>query len=99
MSDPMIRLTGLWQNEMRSGEKYLAGSLGAARLVILPNSNRRSDSDPSHVLYVSESKRRDDGQQRSSNSARGSAPQSADTTRFEIQPGELDPQDGDSVPF
>jgi len=44
----MIRLTGLWQ---RAG--ILSGGLSpSAKLVILPNTHKRSSSDPDAIAYL-----------------------------------------------
>ena len=35
------RLTGLWKNKDKNGKTYLSGSLGLARLLVLPNVEAR----------------------------------------------------------
>jgi hypothetical protein len=47
-----IRLSGLWEQTSERGVKYLGGSLGGARLLVFPNTDRRTTADPTHVLYV-----------------------------------------------
>ena len=45
-------MSGLWTNEMKSGEKYLSGSNGSVRYSIWPNGYKEKDTDPSHILYL-----------------------------------------------
>ena len=57
----MVRLSGLWRSETRNGQPMLSGSLGGARLVVLPNDRRRSDKDPSHHLFLAQAQPRQQG--------------------------------------
>ena len=47
-----IRLTGLWKNETKDGEAYLAGSLGGGRLLIFRNKRKGKDADPDYSLFI-----------------------------------------------
>ena len=47
-----VRLGGLWVNEDSSGKKYLGGYLGNARLRIIKNGFKNSDSEPDYIMYV-----------------------------------------------
>ena len=48
-----VRLGGLWKNKSRDGgTTYLAGSFGAARLLIFPNDRKQGERDPDYVVYV-----------------------------------------------
>ena len=52
------RLTGLWKNRDKAGKVYLSGSLGLARLLVLPNDFKRTEKDPDYnVLLVPAEKR------------------------------------------
>jgi len=49
----LIRLTGLWKSTSRAGDTYLAGSLSpSSRLLILPNSQKKKDSDPDYIAFL-----------------------------------------------
>ena len=50
----MIRLTGLWESTTKSGEFMLSGSLGGAKLIVLPNNRRTGDKSPTHTLLIAE---------------------------------------------
>lgn len=54
-----IKLTGLWANQMKSGQTYYTGSLGSARLVIFPNSYKEKDSDPDYNLFIQPKQNKD----------------------------------------
>ena len=56
----MIRVGGLWSNTTRSGGKYLSGSLGNARIVILPNDRKREGkNDPDYTLFIAPQEQRE----------------------------------------
>ena len=46
------RLTGLWKNKDKNGKTYLSGSLGLARLLVLPNDFKKKDSDPDYTVLL-----------------------------------------------
>lgn len=46
------KLTGVYKNKTKDGKVYLSGSLGAARLLILPNDFKRNDRDPDYNVLV-----------------------------------------------
>ena len=52
MSDPKIRLGGLWKSKSKNGVDYLSGSLGQARLLIFRNDQKRDDSAPDYTMYI-----------------------------------------------
>jgi hypothetical protein len=100
-----IRLGGLWRQESRSGEEFLSGPLGGGRLLVFENKHRKSDREPTHVLYLVPNTRPEDGEGQASNRnaprTRRTDPLPSDapgTERFEIQPCELD-DDGLEIPF
>lgn len=46
------RLSGLWKNKGKDGKTYLSGSLGSARLLVMPNGYKKADKDPDYIVYV-----------------------------------------------
>lgn len=51
----MIKLTGLWANESRNGEKYMVGTIGGAKVLIMRNKFKEEGSrEPDYNLYVVE---------------------------------------------
>jgi hypothetical protein len=59
----MIRITGLWKKTTKDGKTYLQGSLGVAKLVVLPNKFKQKDEDPDYNLLVSEKQEKRDNQE------------------------------------
>lgn len=55
----MVRLTGLWLNESKAGEKYFAGNLGTARIMMFKNKFKSKDTDPDYVLNIAPKKDRE----------------------------------------
>ena len=48
-----IKLSGLWLNESKAGEKYFSGSLGSnGKLLIFKNGKKSKDTDPDYSLYL-----------------------------------------------
>ena len=58
-SGGLTRLTGLWKNQGANGKPYIAGSIGAARLVILQNDRKQKPTDPDYVAFIAPSKPKD----------------------------------------
>lgn len=52
MHESLIKLTGVWQKTSAKGVTYFTGRLGAAKLVILPNRDKKTDSDPDFHVFV-----------------------------------------------
>ena len=53
MTTTKLKLTGLWKNQDKNGETYLAGNLTpTARLVIFPNGFKNGDRDPDLIAYL-----------------------------------------------
>ena len=52
--DDMIKLTGLFENTSKAGNKYFVGVLGGAKLVMLENKRRENDNDPHWTLFITE---------------------------------------------
>jgi hypothetical protein len=50
----MLRLTGMWEKTNAKGGRYFVGRLGAAKVVLLENRERRADNDPSHILFLAD---------------------------------------------
>lgn len=57
MSDPKIRLGGLWLHRSKHGTEYLSGRLGQARLLVFRNDRKRDDGQPDYVMYLAEDER------------------------------------------
>jgi hypothetical protein len=51
---PLTKLTGVWQKTSAKGVTYFVGRLGAAKLVILPNRDKKVDADPDFFVYAQE---------------------------------------------
>ena len=51
---PPIVLARLWVKESAKGQKYLAGRLGATRVLVMSNRDRKSGDDPSHLILLAE---------------------------------------------
>ena len=48
-----IKLSGLWSNQTQSGDSYLSGSLGSAKLLIFKNTFKEEGSNqPDYNLYL-----------------------------------------------
>ncbi len=46
------KLTGLWKNKSSKGKPYMAGNIGLARVLVLPNNYKEKDTDPDYNLYI-----------------------------------------------
>ena len=63
-NSPMLKATGLWQKTSVKGGQYLTGRLGAMKVLVMENRDRKTDDDPSHHLFFVEAPdRRQGGQQ------------------------------------
>ena len=51
---PMLKAAGLWQKTSIKGGQYLTGRLGAMKVLVMENRDRKSDDDPSHHLFFVE---------------------------------------------
>lgn len=50
-----IRLAGLWNRQAPNGEWYIEGSFGPSAIIrIYENKYKKTDKDPSHVMYVND---------------------------------------------
>lgn len=63
MSDQWVKIGALWKSESKKGEKFLAGKMDSARLIVWPNGSRKSDASPDYIVYVTVDQKRDDGGQ------------------------------------
>lgn len=56
MDNKMIKISGLWKNDSKTGSQYLSGNVnGNCRYLILPNSYKKDGSnEPDFVLYMTE---------------------------------------------
>lgn len=49
----LVRLTGLWKGQSKTGSNYLAGALSpSSKLLILPNAHKKQASDPDYIAYL-----------------------------------------------
>lgn len=48
----LVPVSGLWKQEAKSGNTYLQGRVGGFYLKVLPNTNKRGDSDPDYTLNI-----------------------------------------------
>ena len=49
----MIKVTGLWLHEAKTGEKYLSGNWGAIKVLIFKNKYYNDDkSQPVYIMYL-----------------------------------------------
>ena len=71
---PMLKAGGLWAKTSAKGGRYLSGRLGGVKVLIMPNRNRESDNDPSHILYFVEGADRRQGTQERGGGQRASQP-------------------------
>lgn len=46
------KLTGLWKNTNKQGQTFLSGSLGLAKLLVLPNGFKKNDKDPDYLAVL-----------------------------------------------
>ena len=55
---PYVTAARLWEKLSVKGTTYFTGRMGNLRISILPNRDRKSDDDPSHVLIFGEAQPR-----------------------------------------
>lgn len=61
----LIRLTGLWKSETKSGDTMLSGSFSpSSKLVILPNTRKQKDSDPDYIAFMAPTEKKEEDQKR-----------------------------------
>ncbi len=58
---PPLVLTRLRKRTSAKGKTYLAGRLGAARVMVMANRDRQGDDDATHVLMLAEVGERESG--------------------------------------
>ena len=56
-----VKMTGMWASETKDGVRYLSGGNGSQRWTIWPNSFKEKENDPTHILYVEQAKKREEG--------------------------------------
>jgi hypothetical protein len=62
-NEAMLKAAGLWAKSSVKGGQYLTGRLGGMKVLILENSDRQNDDDPSHHLFFVEAPDRRQGSQ------------------------------------
>ncbi len=60
---PSVTAARLWEKTSAKGMTYLAGRMGNLRISILPNRDRKSDDDATHVLVFGEAQPREPRQE------------------------------------
>ena len=55
----MIKITGLWENEGKSG-KYLSGYMGEAKVLIFFTQDKKNPKAPDASLYIAEGKKKEE---------------------------------------
>lgn len=64
-SNLLVRLTGLWKGQNKTGETFLSGSISASsRLLILPNKRKQKPSDPDYIAYIAPQEKGEESSQR-----------------------------------
>ena len=58
---PMLKTGGLWAKTSAKGGRYLTGRLGAVKVLVMENRDRKSDDDPSRSLFFVEAPDRRQG--------------------------------------
>jgi len=59
-----IKLSGLWSNQTQSGDSYLSGSLGSAKLLIFKNTFKEEGSNqPDYNLYLAPVEKKEEAAQ------------------------------------
>jgi len=54
----MIRVTGLWQNVSKKGDKYLSGKMGGIKVLIFKNGFKEENSkQPDFYVYIAGDKK------------------------------------------
>lgn len=60
MDSDKVRIGGLWKEESKSGGRYLSGKLSAtSKLLVLPNTYKKTDKDPDYIVYLAPVKERE----------------------------------------
>ncbi len=54
----LIRLTGMWSGTTKAGGTYLTGNFSSSsKLLILPNTYKKQESDPDYIAYIAPKER------------------------------------------
>jgi hypothetical protein len=59
-SSPLLKAANLWVKSSAKGGQYFTGRMGAMKVLILENRDRKGDDDPSHHLFFAEAAPRQD---------------------------------------
>jgi len=53
----MIKLTGLWRQESKSGGSYLSGLVSpTSKLLVLPNRQKKDAKEPDYIAFLAPGK-------------------------------------------
>ncbi len=67
MQNDMVSLGGLWKETSQSGNTYLSGSLGGAKLMIFQNKNKEEGSrQPDYYMKLANKQKPQEGAESSS---------------------------------
>src|SRR3954469_17581884 len=53
-NSPLLKAASLWSKTSVKGGQYLTGRFGGVKVLVMENRDRKSDDDPSHILYFTE---------------------------------------------
>jgi hypothetical protein len=57
----MLRATGLWRKKSKKGTDYLAGRMGGVKVIIMPNTKRTNDNEPTHHMFFANGEKKQTG--------------------------------------
>jgi hypothetical protein len=90
---PLLKAAHLWAKSSVKGGQYLTGRWGALKVLVMENRDRKSDDDPSHILFFTEApdRRQDAGEraQERSGGAGATHPTPDASERISGAPSEL----------
>ncbi len=69
----LTEIFALWKNTSKSGETYLQGTLGNAKVLVLKNTRKEKESQPDYRVFVAPKERNEDGDN-GGNGSRGEEP-------------------------
>jgi len=59
-----VRIMGLWKQETRDGNRYLAGTLGGMRVCVFPNDRKETSKQPDYYVVASPHQPRENRERR-----------------------------------
>ena len=55
------KITGLWKNKSKKNNSYLAGNIGLARVLVLPNDFKEKETDPDYNMWIVPREKKENG--------------------------------------